>query len=99
MVGVNDFVEDDRVLLPILTIDPSIETQQVARLMALREEREKDATGRERHAAALAQLNEGAMSDRNLLPLIVEAVRQRATVGELVRTMKGTFGEHREHGY
>ena len=99
VVGVNDFVEDDAVPLPILTIDPAIEAEQVARLEQFRARREADPETKQRHTAALAALKDGAESDRNLLPLIVEAIRQNATVGELVRCMKGTFGEHREHGY
>ena len=99
VVGVNDFVEDDAVPLPILTIDPAIEAEQVAKLEQFRARREADPETKQRHTAALAALKDGAESDRNLLPLIVEAIRQNATVGELVRCMKGTFGEHREHGY
>ena len=99
VVGVNDFVEEDAVPLPILTIDPAIEAEQVARLEQFRARREADPETKQRHTAALAALKDGAESDRNLLPLIVEAIRQNATVGELVRCMKGTFGEHREHGY
>ena len=99
VVGVNDFVEDDAVPLPILTIDPAIEAEQVAKLEQFRARREADPETKQRHTAALAALKDGAESDRNLLPLIVEAIRRNATVGELVRCMKGTFGEHREHGY
>ena len=99
VVGVNDFVEEDAVPLPILTIDPAIEAEQVAKLEQFRARREADPETKQRHTAALAALKDGAESDRNLLPLIVEAIRRNATVGELVRCMKGTFGEHREHGY
>lgn len=99
VVGVNSFVEEESVPLPLLRIDPAIEVEQVARVCAMRETRDSDGGAKKRHSDSLAQLDAGAKTDRNLLPLIVDAVRQQATVGEIVRTLKGTFGEHREQGY
>ncbi|HEX6177914.1 MAG TPA: methylmalonyl-CoA mutase family protein, partial [Thermoanaerobaculia bacterium] len=92
VVGVNDFTENEASTLPILTIDESVERDQVARLSAFRSKRRD---GR----AALAALDEAARSDRNLMPHIVEAVRNDCTVGEIVATLKKTFGEHTEQGF
>jgi hypothetical protein len=33
------------------------------------------------------------------MPFIVDAVRNECTVGEIVATLKETFGEHREQGF
>ena len=93
VVGVNDFVDEEKTTLPILVIDESVERDQVARLQAFRDARTRDWQG------ALASLDEAARNDSNLMPFLVEAVRNECTVGEIVNTLKRTFGEHREQGF
>ena len=93
VVGVNEFAEDDAIKLPIMRIDESVEREQVARLQAFRARRTSD------WRAALDRLDEAARSDENLMPLIVDAVRNECTVGEIVSTMKKTFGEHLDAGF
>jgi methylmalonyl-CoA mutase N-terminal domain/subunit len=90
VVGVNDFMEGEGVPLPILVIDESVERDQVARLNDFRARRTRD------WRSALSALDEAAKSSANLMPLIVEAVRNECTVGEIVSILKKTFGEHRE---
>jgi methylmalonyl-CoA mutase N-terminal domain/subunit len=93
VVGVNDFVDGSDVKLPILTIDAGVERDQVARLSAFREARTSD------WQAALTRLDEAARGTVNLMPFIVDAVRNECTVGEIVGTLKQTFGEHTEQGF
>jgi len=93
VVGVNEFVDDASAPLPILVIDESVERDQVARLRAFREKRSGDFPG------ALSALYSAAREGRNLMPPIVDCVRSDATVGEIVATLKKTFGEHRDQGY
>ncbi len=93
VVGVNEFVEDESAQLPTMVIDESVERDQVGRLRAFREKR----TGQWQRA--LEALDETARSERNLLPPIIDAVRADATVGEIVATLKKTFGEHRDQGF
>ncbi|MHB0969682.1 MAG: acyl-CoA mutase large subunit family protein [Thermoanaerobaculia bacterium] len=99
VVGVNDFVEKATSTIPTLTIDDAIEGDQVRRLQAYRSGRDADPRRAAAHAAALATLRDAAKSDRNLLPLIVDAVRNDSTVGEIVSALKVTFGEHRDRGF
>jgi methylmalonyl-CoA mutase, N-terminal domain len=47
--------------------------------------------------SALAALKAGAASDVNLMPLIVDAVRAYASVGEICNTLRSVFGEYKEH--
>ncbi len=96
VVGVNRFVEEARVPLPTLVIDESVERDQVGRLREFRRRREADAAAVQRHRAALDDLDAAARSDRNLLPPVLEAIRSDATVGEIVATLKRTFGTHRD---
>ncbi len=89
MVGVNKYVEEDYQRIPILTIDPAVEREQVARLQALR--RERDAR---RHAAALRRLEEDARAGANVMPALIEASEALATVGEMMNTLKGVYGQY-----
>ena len=93
VVGVNDFIEEDKTTLPTLVIDESVERDQVARLDDFRSSRRGDFAG------ALARLDEGARGNANLMPLIVDCVRNDCTVGEIVATLKKTFGEHADQGF
>jgi methylmalonyl-CoA mutase N-terminal domain/subunit len=93
VVGVNEFVDEASTPLPILVIDESVERDQVARLRAFREKRAGNS------ARALAALDAAAGDGRNLMPLIVDCVRNDCTVGEIVATLKKTFGEHAEQGF
>jgi len=93
VIGVNEFVDGGSPTLPTMTIDEAVERDQVARLTAFRDSR------RGAWREALARLDEAARSDENLMPHIVEAVRSDCTVGEIVSTLKTTFGEHRDQGF
>jgi methylmalonyl-CoA mutase N-terminal domain/subunit len=93
VVGVNEFVGEETTTLPILTIDDSVERDQVARLRAFREKRTHD------WQSALQRLDAAARGTDNLMPLIVDAVRHECTIGEIVGTLKTTFGEHVEQGF
>jgi methylmalonyl-CoA mutase, N-terminal domain len=99
IVGVNRFVEEERRTLPLLELDEEIEREQIDRIRAFRTSRDSDPEQAENARAALASLSEAATGDRNLLLPIVEAVRASCTVGEIVRTLRKTFGEHREQGF
>src|SRR5438132_8344275 len=92
VVGVNEFV-DETPSLPVLTIDESVERDQLARLRAFRQQRKGDAQG------ALSALDRAAREGQNVMPRIVECVRNECTVGEIVSTLKKTFGEHADQGF
>jgi methylmalonyl-CoA mutase N-terminal domain/subunit len=93
VVGVNEFVEEAGVTLPLLRIDESVERDQVARLEAFRARRTRDWRG------ALAALDAAARSGANFMPPIVACVRDECTIGEIVSMLKTTFGEHRDQGF
>ncbi|HEX6099063.1 MAG TPA: methylmalonyl-CoA mutase family protein [Thermoanaerobaculia bacterium] len=90
VVGVNDFVDAESTTLPTLVIDESVERDQVARLREFRAARTRD------WQPALARLDDAARGSGNLMPPIVDCVRNECTIGEIVGTLTKTFGEHRE---
>jgi methylmalonyl-CoA mutase, N-terminal domain len=91
VVGVNKYVIEDEGALDILRISAEVEAAQRDKLSRLRGDRDQVQVD-----ASLAALREGAAGDANLMELIVEAARARATLGEIVAAMKDTFGGYRE---
>jgi methylmalonyl-CoA mutase N-terminal domain/subunit len=90
VVGVNDFTISGEPPFDTLRIDPQLEEQQIARVKALRRQRDGSAANR-----ALADLKRAAEGTENLVPRIVAAVKARATLGEIANAMREVFGEHR----
>ena len=91
IVGVNAYVKTDEPPLDILRIGAEVEHAQRARLDRLRGERDEAAVD-----TALAALEAGARGDANTMPLLIDAARARATLGEIVATLKTVFGGYRE---
>jgi methylmalonyl-CoA mutase, N-terminal domain len=91
VVGVNRF-RDDPVPSPELQhIDPAGERAQVERLGRFR--RERDA---EHWSSALERMAHAAGGEDNLVPLIIDAVKAGATLGEISDRLRVAWGEHRE---
>jgi methylmalonyl-CoA mutase N-terminal domain/subunit len=91
VVGVNDFVEDEKPDIPILAMDPNGEKRQLARLAKIRSERSKA-----KWSAALVKLEKSAEGDANLMPFILDAVKADATIGEVCGVLRQVFGEYRD---
>jgi methylmalonyl-CoA mutase N-terminal domain/subunit len=87
VVGVNRFAVDEEEKYDPLRVDPAIEAAQAARLATLRRERDSAAVEN-----ALADLGKAAESTENVLPVMREALRLRATVGEVCHTLRGVWG-------
>ncbi len=91
VVGVNRYADQSAPLPSILRIDPRIESEQVERLRAFRARRDEGRT-----QAALARVEAGAKTSENLMPLILEAVKAQATVGEISDALRRVFGTFQE---
>ncbi len=91
IVGVNAFLDDKPVAIPILEMDPAGRQRQLARLEALRRERDPGAVGQ-----ALDRLRRVCQGTENTMPFLLDAVRAYATLGEIVDVMRGVFGTYVE---
>jgi methylmalonyl-CoA mutase, N-terminal domain len=87
VVGVNRFTVDGEEKFEPLRVDPAIEAAQAARLAQLRTDRDGAAV-----EAALADLAKAAQGTQNVLPPMRDALRLRATVGEVCHTLRGVWG-------
>ncbi len=88
VVGVNRFTAETETPTDVLRIDASIENKQRAGLATLRSTRDDQAWSK-----ALAAVTETARGTGNLMPVIIDAVRASATLGEISDAMRGVFGE------
>jgi methylmalonyl-CoA mutase N-terminal domain/subunit len=89
VVGVNRFGVDEEEKYEPLRVDPAIEADQAARLAKLRSERDSAAVD-----AALTEVRKAAEGTANVLPPMHEALRLRATVGEVCNKLRGVWGVH-----
>jgi methylmalonyl-CoA mutase N-terminal domain/subunit len=91
IVGVNVLTDTDESDLEILKISAEVERAQSARLADWRSDRDGAKVD-----AALDTLRSACRSDENLVPVIMDAVRADATLGEICGAMKDVFGTYRE---
>jgi len=89
VVGVNEFVTDDEPPAARFTVDPGVSAALAERVARVRKTRDAG-----RAARALDALETGARGRANLLPLMVDAVEQAATLGEICDRLRAVFGAH-----
>jgi methylmalonyl-CoA mutase N-terminal domain/subunit len=91
VVGVNQFRTDEKETIPIMTVDPQIERDQIKRTRAVRDRRNAAVAD-----GALRSLAEAASGTENLLPRILDCVEAEVTVGEIGHKLRSVWGEYRE---
>ena len=95
IVGVNRYVTDEPITVPVLSVPAGSQERHLARLERTRQERDGEAV-----ASALAGLREAASrpgtSDTNLMPHFLKCAAAYATLGEQCLVLREVFGEYRE---
>lgn len=95
MVGINEYkMAEGKQEIPLLFIDDQVGDTQCKRLADLRRRRDNTSV-----LSSLAALKAGAKSKANTMPLIVECVRNYATLGEICETLKEVFGIYQEPAF
>ncbi|KGP73370.1 acyl-CoA mutase large subunit family protein [Pontibacillus yanchengensis] len=90
IVGLNQYQIDEEVHAELLRVDEELEKQQVEKTQSIRENRDQLAVEQ-----ALSQIKQAAQhSDINLMPLILDAVKAYATVGEICNVLRKEYGEY-----
>ncbi len=89
VVGVNRFTTDEHEKYTPLRVNPAIEAEQAARLASLRAERDNDEVTR-----LLEQIRVTARGSDNLLYPMKDALRARATVGEVSDALRDVWGQY-----
>ncbi|MCC6849079.1 MAG: methylmalonyl-CoA mutase, partial [Deltaproteobacteria bacterium] len=91
MVGVNRYQVDEKPAIDLLRIHHEVEDTQVARVKAFKATR-----NRERAAARLGDVRAACRDGRNLMPLLVDAVKDGVTLGEICDVYRDEFGVYRD---
>ncbi|KGK91273.1 methylmalonyl-CoA mutase [Desulfosporosinus sp. HMP52] len=94
MIGVNKYVqEDEKIDIPIVEINDSVEAEQLNRLAEVKRKRD----GR-KVAETLKDIEAACKKGENVMPYCIEAVKNYATVQEICDVYRGVFGEYRDPG-
>jgi methylmalonyl-CoA mutase N-terminal domain/subunit len=91
IVGINDFVSDEPIKIPILEMDPQGYETQCVRLGEVKATRDDKVVAR-----CLAELRTAALGSANLMPYILEAVKAYSTLQEIMDVFREVFGEYQE---
>ena len=91
IVGVNDYVMKEKIVIPVLRIDETVARDQLVALHKMKQSRDNDKVKR-----TLADLAACARGDGNTMTAILDCVRVYATEGEIVDTLRPIFGEYQE---
>lgn len=90
IVGVNSFTNDDPIREAAFTVNDEIRQVQIAKLQKLRAHRSEAEAKNCMEAIASA-----ARENRNLMPVVLNAVENKVTLGEISDTLRGIFGEYK----
>ncbi|MEE8316898.1 MAG: methylmalonyl-CoA mutase family protein [Syntrophobacteria bacterium] len=89
-VGINRYTMEEPPPTNLLKVDPKQREIETEKLKKLRAERDQKSW-----KAALDRLDEVSRTDENVMPAVIEAVKARATVGEVCDVWRNIWGEYR----
>lgn len=89
IVGVNHGVQEGNETIPIQNLDLKLGERQKIRLSDIRSKRDAVAA-----IEALEAISDGARSNQNMFPLVIDAVKVDCTLGEIMSAMKEVFGTY-----
>ncbi|NIA23323.1 MAG: methylmalonyl-CoA mutase, partial [Proteobacteria bacterium] len=92
IVGVNKFQIEEPPVKGLLRVDMTIQQKQVEKLKRIKESRDNI-----RVKSILSELEKKAEGNSNLMPIILEAVKSYASIGEITNTLRKVFGEYKEN--
>ncbi len=89
IVGINHGVLEEEEMPPLLKPDPELGEKQKQKLAKIRKSRDDESVN-----SALEAIRMASASDDNLFPLVIEALRENCTLGEIISAMKSEFGTY-----
>ncbi|MGB2876929.1 MAG: methylmalonyl-CoA mutase family protein, partial [Dehalococcoidales bacterium] len=91
VVGVNQYTSEEQPAMELFEIDEGVARKQLGRLDKLRSRRDSDKVRQ-----VLDRVRQVASSEENIMPVLIEAVKAYATVGEVSDVLRDVFGEYKE---
>jgi len=89
-VGINKYTMEEPPPTGLLKVDMSVGDEKAAELKKFRASRDQA-----KWKAALDKLREVSKTNENVMPAVIEAVKAKATVGEICNVWRDVFGEYR----
>jgi len=93
MVGVNKYATEEALPVELLQMDPALEEKQIERLSRVKNQRNQP-----RMKESLEQLGEAASGNKNVMPYLIDAVKEYATLQECCDVFRKVFGTYRDPG-
>ncbi|MFX1241358.1 MAG: methylmalonyl-CoA mutase [Promethearchaeota archaeon] len=90
-VAVNQFGQKEPCSVPLLKIDENVAKDQIRKLNELKERRDNDKVSEK-----IERLKEAARGTENLMPFIIDAVREYTSIGEIINALTEVFGTYHE---
>ncbi len=90
IVGVNSFISDTETVLPPFKVDDNIRMIQIEKLKVLKSRRNNTKV-----AESLKNIKDHATNGQNLMPVVIDAVENLCTLGEIADTLRQVFGEYK----
>ncbi len=93
-VGVNKYVAEEETPIELLKIDEKVEAEQIKRLKETKRARDN-----RKVAQTLSSLRVACKNDKNVMPYVIEAVKEYATEQEICDVYREVFGEYQDPGF
>jgi methylmalonyl-CoA mutase N-terminal domain/subunit len=93
VVGVNKYKSSKKTNIDLLKVDPELESEQIKNLKKIKESRDL-----EKVKEALSEVKKAAQDNKNLMPVIIEAVKVRASLNEISDQLRDVFGVYKSKG-
>ena len=90
IVGVNQFAAEEEVPIKTLRVNPAVEKKQNQKLQLLKQRRDS-----RKVKDVLSRLRSAAQKGENLVPIMIEAVKSHATLGEICGLLREVYGEYK----
>jgi methylmalonyl-CoA mutase N-terminal domain/subunit len=91
VVGVNRYMQPEEAPIPYLRVDEAVEREQIERVRAVKAARNAGEVARQ-----LRRVVDACRSGENLMPVLVDAVKAHASIGEIADVYRETLGRYRE---
>jgi methylmalonyl-CoA mutase N-terminal domain/subunit len=90
IVGVNKYQVEEEIPIELMKVDMEVQRVKIERLKGFKQSRNQKEAGK-----VLKEVEKVAASGENIMPTLIEAVKAKATLGEIINVMKKVFGEYK----
>ncbi len=90
IVGVNSFENNDEIEPQNNLVDDQIQGIQIEKIKNLKKRRDNELA-----SSCLAEIEQAAKGDTNLMPIVIKAVENNCTLGEIAGCLRSVFGEYK----